>query len=141
MADTDNPDAPEEVGVSTNFIPGGGITSFLPGGDESHLGIPGETIENGKYIGLARIWSGDRRVDIRFRITNDELEEKRDYYYKGEKFSTDDWDEPAASWYNNHVQLPEGVTHSLRSYIELYLEGWDIDEIGELWRLEYEEHN
>lgn len=140
MVDTDNADIPEVTEISANFIPGGGIMDFLPGGDDTHLGIPGKTIENGKYIGLVRIWAGDRKVDIRFRITNDELEEKREYYFRGDMFFTDGWQEGAGSWHNKHIQLPEAVNHTLKSYIELYLEGWTVDEIDERWQLKYDEH-
>lgn len=140
MTKTDNTDVPEVTEASANFIPGGSIMDFLPGADDTRLGIPGKTIENGKYIGLVRIWAGDRRMDIKFRIINDELEEKRDYYYQGNMFFTDGWQEGAASWYKQHVQLPEAVSHTLRSYIELYLEGWKYDEIDEGWRLIYEDH-
>lgn len=133
-------DVPEGTEVSTDFIPGGSMMDFLPGGDDTHMGIPGKTIDNGKYIGLVRIWAGDRRLDIRFRITDDELEEKREYYFQGDMFFTDDWKESVASWYQKRVQLPEGANHTLRSYIELYLEGWTYDEIGERWWFKYEDH-
>ena len=126
--------------VSSDFIPGGDVLSFVPGGGGTGLGMPGKPIEDGNYLGLVRIWGADRKLDVRFRVVDDELEEKRDYYFEGERFHSDRWNPSVATWTAGTVRLPEGGTHTLRSYIELYLDGWDCDEITEIWWEAYEEH-
>lgn len=127
--------------ITSDFIPGGGVMTFVPGGDDTlGVGIPGKTIEGGKYIGVVRIWGGDRRLDVKFRIVDEELEEQRDYYFEGELFFSGGWESSVASWDEGIVRLPEGFTHTLRSYIELYLDGWDYDEINEVWWERYEDH-
>lgn len=127
--------------ISSEFIPGGSVMSFVPGWNEGGSRIPGESIEGGKYIGLIRIWGGDRKLDVRIRIVDGQLEEKRDYYYQGEIFHSDGWSSSVGTWDRGTVTLPEGVTHTLRSYIELYvLDNWGNDEINEIWWEAYEDY-
>jgi hypothetical protein len=58
--------------------------NFVPGGSDLESGHFGKKIENGEYIGLVRIWAGDRRIDWKLRVKDEELEEKRDFYFKGD---------------------------------------------------------
>lgn len=130
-----------ESDIHSEFIPGGGVMSFVPGGEDgSSFGIPGKAIDNGKYIGLVRMWGEDRRVDRKLRIVNNELEEKMDYFFKGEQFFSDDWGSNVATWDEGVIRLPEGFNHTLRSYIELLITSWSYDDINEIWWEKYEEH-
>jgi len=126
--------------ISSDFIPGGSVMSFVPGGDETGLGIPGKPIENGKYIGLVRIWGDDRKLDVKIRLVNDELQEKRDFYFEGELFHSTEWTSGLGTWSEASVTLPEGYIHTLRSYIELYLDHWGHDEINEIWWEAYQDN-
>jgi hypothetical protein len=129
-----------ESEISTEFIPGGNIMDFVPGGGDAESGVPGKNIENGTYVGLVRMWAGDRRMDWKLRVKDNELEEKRDFYFKGEQFFSRDWDSSWGSWDWGIVTLPEGATHTLKSFIELHLEQASYDEINEIWWEAYEDH-
>jgi hypothetical protein len=102
-----------------------------------------------EYIGVVKIWGGDRRVDRSLRLVDvsysgsntidGELEEQFDFYFKGKKFHTKEWSPAAASWHNCAVQLPEGVRHTLHSYIDLLVTNWCYDDINEIWWDWYQE--
>ena len=130
-----------ESEIKSEFIPGGSVLNFVPGGDDApSAGVPGKPIENGRYIGVVRTWGEDRRVDRSVRIVEDNLEEKVEYYFEGEQFFSDGWDSSIANWDVGTVRLPEGYKHTLRSYIELLLESWSHDDINEIWWEKFQEH-
>ena len=114
--------------------------NFVPGGSEVESGIFGKKIENGEYIGLVRMWAGDRRMDWKLRVKDQELEEKREFYFNGEQFSSRGWESSWGSWDWGIVKV-EGTMHSLKSFIELHLEQASYDEINDSWWQEYEEHS
>ncbi|WP_435319013.1 hypothetical protein [Haloarchaeobius sp. TZWSO28] len=126
----------DESEVKSEYIPGGSLLDFAPGGGY----IPGKEIENGKYIGLVRTWGEDRRVDRKLRIVNNEFEEKMDYYFEGELFFSEEWNQGVATWNDGIISLPEGFTHTLKSYINLLIFNWSYDDINELWWEKYEEN-
>lgn len=131
-----------ESEIATEFIPGGSLMDFVPGG-EPGSSIPGKTIENGKYIGLVRMWAGDRRMDWKLRIKNDELEEKREYYFRGERFHSDSWDSSWGTWDSGTIRVGQGgagAKHTIKSFIELHLEQASYDEINEVWWQAFEDH-
>lgn len=135
--------------VRAEFIPGGNLEEFVPGWGNQTTEIPGRETEDGIYIGVVRIWGGDRRVDRSLRlidldysgsnIVEGELEEKFDFYFEGEKFFTLEWSSRGASWHNCAVQLPEGFRHTLYSYIDLLVTNWSYDDINEAWWDWYQE--
>ena len=135
--------------VRAEFIPSGSVEGFVPGWGDKSTPVPGKETEEGIYIGVVKIWGGDRRVDRSLRLvdvsysgsnTSDgELEEQFDFYFKGKKFHTKEWSPAAASWHNCAVQLPEGVRHTLHSYIDLLVTNWCYDDINEIWWDWYQE--
>ena len=139
----------DEDDIQAEFIPGGGVEEFIPGWGDNISQIPGKETEDGIYIGLVRIWGEDRRIDRSLRLADidfsdskaveGELEEKFEFYFKGEKFHTEEWSSSIASWYDCAVQLPEGFRHSLKSYIDLLITTWSYDDINEIWWERYQE--
>jgi len=112
---------------------------FVPGGGGPDSWVPGESIEGGKYIGLVRMWAGDRRVDWKLREKDNELEDKREFYFNGEQFSSDDWGSSWGRWDGTIINI-NGTKHSLKSYIELHMEQGSYDDINDIWCQKYEEH-
>jgi hypothetical protein len=139
----------DEDEIRAEFIPGGGVEEFIPGWGDNISQIPGKETEDGIYFGLVRIWGEDRRIDRSLRLgdagnsdskaVDSELEEKFEFYFKGEKFHTEEWSSSIASWHNFAVRLPEGTEHTLHSYIELLITSWSYDDINEMWWEKYQE--
>lgn len=132
----------DEDEVQAEFIPGGSVEEFVPGWGDKSTPIPGKETEEGIYVGVVRIWGGDRRIDRSVRLADvgysgnntidGELEEKMEFYFNGEKFLTQEWSSSVASWHNCAVQLPEGVKHTLYSYIDMLVTSWCYDDINEV---------
>lgn len=135
--------------VRADFIPGGSIEEFVPGWGDKTTQVPGKETEDGIYIGMVRIWGGDRRIDRSLRLVDvgysgsntveGELEEKMEFYFKSERFLSQQWSSSVASWHNCAVQLPEGVRHTLYGYIDLLVTNWCYDDINEVWWDWYQE--
>lgn len=121
--------------IQSEFIPGGSLLDFAPGGSY----IPGKDIDGGKYIGLVRTWCGDRRVDRHVRIVDNELQEKNEYFYQGELFHAEEWGAGQGTWEDGNIKLSPFI-HSIKSYIEILMTNWSEDDIDEFWKLAYEEH-
>jgi hypothetical protein len=140
----------DEDEIRAEFIPGGSVGEFIPGWENKTTQMPGKETEDGVYIGVVRIWGGDRRIDKSLRLVNidysesntveGELEEKMEFYFQGEKFLTREWDPSIASWFNCAVQLPEGVTTTLYGYIDILVTNWCYDDINEVWWDWYQEN-
>lgn len=145
----DNLEYLDQNEIQAEFIPGGSVKEFIPGWGDNTAQIPGKETEDGIYIGVVRIWGGDRRIDRSLRSVDvgysdnktldGELEEKFEYYFEGEKFYTKERSSSAASWYDCAVQLPEGFRHTLQSYIDLLITNWSYDDINEIWWERYQE--